>query len=83
MANQGGKNGAVTVAASGPSGRSAHVDYPEDPGPPPVAAHSEDYTAPIPDDVWAIFVAASMTQGAKVDVTVDGSGKANGAASHR
>lgn len=59
------------------------VEFPADPGPPPIEPHPETYENPIPDDVWQILVVASMTDGAKVDVTVDAAGKANGATSHR
>lgn len=77
-----GKNGTCSKCGSGPSGRSAEVSYPEDPGPPIVAAHVEVYTD-LPDDVYLALLVASMTAGAKVDVTVNASGTANGVTAHR
>lgn len=77
-----GKNGTCSKCGSGPSGRSATVSFPEDPGPPIVAAHVEVYTD-IPNDVYLALLVASMTEGAKVDVTVDAAGVANGATGHR
>ncbi len=84
----GGMNGTVASAATGPSGNSAVVNFPAipaNPGPPPipeVPAHEETYTN-IPDNVFLLLTVASMTAGAKVDVTVDAQGKANGATGHR
>lgn len=78
----GGKNGTCKTAATGPSGNSAKVEYPEDPGPPIVAAHVEIYTD-VPDNVFLVLTVAAMTEGAKVDVTVDASGTANGVTGHR
>ena len=73
-----GKNGTVQSVAAGPSGRSAVVSFPEDPGPPVVPAHEETYTN-IPADVFTVLCGALPL----VDVTVDGLGNCNGAAGHR
>lgn len=78
----GGKNGTVKTAAVGPSGRSAKVEYPEDPGPPIVPAHVEIYTD-IPEGVFLVLTVAAMTAGAKVDCTVDAAGTCDGATGHR
>lgn len=67
-----GKNGTVTSITSTAGGTNVTVSYPADPGPPPVAAHTETYT-----DVasWA----ATEFRGTNslrplVDVTVDANG---------
>ena len=78
----GGKNGTVSSAASGPSGNSAIVSFPADPGPPPVEAHEETYTD-IPAGPFLILAVAAMTAGAKVDTTTGTDGKCNGATGHR
>lgn len=88
MANTGGRNGTVTKAGTGASGSSATVSYPAipaSPGPPPVAAqeaHEDLYTG-LSEPVYLTLAMAAMTEGAKVDCTVDASGNCTGATGHR